>query len=88
MRLVLLCIVKILGHIMLPPQFDFCDVTIFLNLLRIVHFCVHLFMMGFKQMSEEIWRMIVYLYDEGKSLRFIAEETGASRKGVQGVLKR
>ena len=32
--------------------------------------------------------VIVYLYNEGKSLRFIAEQTEASCKYVQTVLKR
>ena len=44
--------------------------------------------MGFKPISAEQRGVIIYLYDEGKSQRFIAKKTGTSRKGVQGVLKR
>ena len=43
---------------------------------------------GFKPISAEQRGVIIYLYDEGKSQRFIAKKTGTSRKGVQGVLKR
>ena len=44
--------------------------------------------MGFKPISAEQRGVIIYLYNEGKSQRFIAKKTGTSRKGVQGVLKR
>ena len=43
--------------------------------------------MGFKQISAEARGVIIFLQNEGKSQRFIANETGVSRKGVQGVLK-
>ena len=38
--------------------------------------------MGFKPISAEQRGVIIYLYNEGKSQRFIAEKTGTSRKGV------
>ena len=44
--------------------------------------------MGFKQISAETRRVIIFLQNEEKSQRFIANKTGVSRKGVQGVLKR
>ena len=44
--------------------------------------------MGFKQISAENRGVIIFLHTEGKSQRFIAEKTGISRNGVQGVLKR
>ena len=44
--------------------------------------------MGFKPISAEQRGVIIYLYNEGKSQRFITKKTGTSRKGVQGVLKR
>ena len=44
--------------------------------------------MGFKQISAETRRVIIFLQNEGKSQRFIANKTGVSREGVQGVLKR
>ena len=43
--------------------------------------------MGFKQIGAETRGTIVYLYKKEKSQRFIAEETGASRKDVQRELK-
>ena len=44
--------------------------------------------MGFKQISAETRGVIIFLQNEGKSQRFIANKTGASRKRVQGELKR
>ena len=44
--------------------------------------------MGFKQISAENRGVIIFLHKKGKSQRFIAEKTGISRNGVQGVLKR
>ena len=44
--------------------------------------------MGFKQISAETRGVIIFLQNEGKSQRFIANNTDVSRKGVQGVLKR
>ena len=44
--------------------------------------------MGFKQISTETRGVIIFLQNEGKSQRFIANKTGVSRKGVQEVLKR
>ena len=44
--------------------------------------------MGFKQIIEEKREVMFYLYNEKKSQRFIAEETGISRKDAQGGLKR
>ena len=44
--------------------------------------------MGFKQISAETRGVIIFLQNEGKSQRFIANKTGVSRKEVQGVLKR
>ena len=43
--------------------------------------------MGFKQISAETRGAIIFLQNEGKAQRFIANKTGVSRKGVQGVLK-
>ena len=43
--------------------------------------------MGFKQITEETRGVMIYLYNKKKSQRFIAEETGTSRKDAQGVLK-
>ena len=53
MRLVLLCIVIILDHNMLTPRFGFCGVTVTTTFLDFVHFCVHLVIMGFKQIRAE-----------------------------------
>ena len=44
--------------------------------------------MGFMQNSAKTREVIVYLYNVSKPHRFIAEETGTSRRGVQSVLKR
>ena len=44
--------------------------------------------MGFKQISAETKGVIIFLQNEGKSQKFIANKTGVSRKEVQGVLKR
>ena len=38
--------------------------------------------MGFKQISAETRGVIIFLQNEGKSQRFIANKTGVSRKGV------
>ena len=62
-------------------------VTLFLISLDNVRFYVHLVITGFKQVSAETREMIVYLYNNGKSQKCIAKETGISLKGVQGVLK-
>ena len=45
-------------------------------------------MMSFKQISAEKRRVIIFLHNEVTSQRFIAEKTGISWKGVQGILKR
>ena len=44
--------------------------------------------MGFKQISAETRGVVIFLQNEGKSQRFIANKTGVSQKGMQGVLKR
>ena len=44
--------------------------------------------MGFKQTSAETRGVIIFLQNEEKLQRFIANKTGVSRKRVQGVLKR
>ena len=44
--------------------------------------------MGLKQISAENRGVIIFLHKKRKSQRFIAEKTGVSRNGVQGVLKR
>ena len=44
--------------------------------------------MGFKQITVETRGVIIFFQNEKKSQRFIANKTGVSRKGVQGVLKR
>ena len=74
---------------MLIPQFPICDVrirTIFLIFFD-ARFCLHLVIIEFKQVSAETRWVIVFVYNEGKSQRFIAEETVTSHKGVRRVLK-
>ena len=75
MRVILLCIVTILDHIMLTHDLLMMtsqSIQLFVILLD-VHFCVHLVITVFKQIGEETIGEIVYLYIEGKSRKFIAE---------------
>ena len=76
---------------MITPRFGTCDVIIggyFFVILGRFNIIFKKIIMGFKQISAETRGVIIFLQNEEKSQRFIANKTGVSRKGVQGVLKR